>query len=77
MMCAGGNGGADTCKGDSGGPLFGTDPDSGELVLVGITSWGRECGDGGVYTRVAKFQDWLCRESGVMCKTTCSCTPRK
>ncbi len=29
-----------TCFGDSGGPAFWTDPDTGEEVLVGITSWG-------------------------------------
>ncbi len=29
-----------TCFGDSGGPAFWTDPDTGEEILVGITSWG-------------------------------------
>jgi secreted trypsin-like serine protease len=29
-----------TCFGDSGGPSFWTDPDTGEEILVGITSWG-------------------------------------
>jgi secreted trypsin-like serine protease len=29
-----------TCYGDSGGPAFWTDPDTGEEILVGITSWG-------------------------------------
>lgn len=48
---------ADTCQGDSGGPLYGADPRTGELVLVGVTSWGRECGRGGVYTRVGRFRD--------------------
>jgi len=33
-----GNGG--TAPGDSGGPVFWTDPDTGQQVLVGITSWG-------------------------------------
>ena len=35
---AAGDGG--TCYGDSGGPVFWTDPDSGDEILVGITSWG-------------------------------------
>ena len=29
-----------TCFGDSGGPAFWVDPDTGEETLVGITSWG-------------------------------------
>jgi hypothetical protein len=29
-----------TCYGDSGGPAFWTDPDTGTEILVGITSWG-------------------------------------
>ena len=29
-----------TCGGDSGGPAFWTDPDTGAETLVGITSWG-------------------------------------
>jgi hypothetical protein len=29
-----------TCYGDSGGPAFWVDPDTGEETLVGITSWG-------------------------------------
>jgi hypothetical protein len=29
-----------TCYGDSGGPAFWIDPDSGQEILVGITSWG-------------------------------------
>lgn len=29
-----------TCYGDSGGPAFWRDPDSGDEILVGITSWG-------------------------------------
>lgn len=29
-----------TCFGDSGGPAFWTDPNTGDEILVGITSWG-------------------------------------
>lgn len=58
MMCAGGNG-VDTCKWDSGGPLFGRDA-AGRPVQLGITSWGDGCAvTPGVYTEVAAFSDWL------------------
>ena len=51
----------DTCQGDSGGPLITTGPD-GKPVQVGIVSWGDGCGVPtvhGVYTRLAKFSDWV------------------
>lgn len=35
-------GGIDSCKGDSGGPLF--LEVAGQGVIVGITSWGAGCG---------------------------------
>ena len=59
-LCAGRReGGADTCSGDSGGPLR----DAGGLV-VGVTSWGVGCGRPGlpgVYTRVSAFASWIAR----------------
>jgi len=58
MICAGGDG-VDTCKWDSGGPLFGRDG-AGRYVQLGITSWGDGCAvTPGVYTEVAAFSDWL------------------
>lgn len=51
----------DTCQGDSGGPIFVT-RDNGTPLQVGIVSWGEGCGIPklyGVYTRVAKFSDWM------------------
>jgi secreted trypsin-like serine protease len=67
MMCAGEPASSpakakvhDTCWGDSGGPLLVTTP-SGPLQ-VGIVSWGEDCGLPdvfGVYTRVARFSDWI------------------
>ncbi len=33
-------GGLDSCNGDSGGPLFTSDPHQ----LIGIVSWGKDCG---------------------------------
>jgi secreted trypsin-like serine protease len=62
---AGGESGneADTCPGDSGGPVYVEQDD--EMYLVGATSRGRddfpdaECGKGGVYTIVPKYQSWI------------------
>jgi secreted trypsin-like serine protease len=54
----------DSCRGDSGGPAY-IDVD-GEWMVGGAVSratgeWRppRVCGDGGVYTRVAYYLDWL------------------
>jgi len=61
MICAGPRaGGEDSCQGDSGGPLTvetGTSP-----KLAGIVSWGEKCAEAekvGVYTRVARYVDWV------------------
>jgi transmembrane serine protease 9 len=51
----------DTCQGDSGGPLVTTGAD-GKPVQIGIVSWGDGCGIPsvhGVYTRLARFSDWV------------------
>ena len=53
--------GRDSCQGDSGGPMVLHD---GPPVLVGIVSWGKECGSAdhpGVYVRVASYIDWIDR----------------
>lgn len=59
-LCAGRpEGGADTCAGDSGGPLR----DASGLV-IGITSWGLGCGRPGlpgIYTRVASVSGWIAK----------------
>jgi secreted trypsin-like serine protease len=58
-ICAGfTSGGVDTCSGDSGGPLFSSNP----RRLIGITSWGQGCGlpkKYGVYTRVSAIKSWI------------------
>lgn len=66
MFCAGrGKGNADTCKGDSGGPLMQSmKNDLGQTywTQVGIISWGIGCaqiGTYGFYTQVAKLKEWI------------------
>eukprot|EP01134_Creolimax_fragrantissima_P006946 CFRG6946T1 len=58
MFCAGDweNGGADSCSGDSGGPVI------VDGVQVGITSFGSGCADArfpGVYSKVSAFADFI------------------
>jgi hypothetical protein len=52
----------DSCNGDSGGPAYVRQGDG--WYLIGATSRATEsavriCGDGGIYTRVPVFQDWV------------------
>lgn len=59
QVCAGVAGaGLDTCQGDSGGPLV-AKQSNGFWYLIGLTSWGYGCGDGGVYTRTSAFRSWV------------------
>lgn len=58
MFCSGwlNVGGRDQCQGDSGGPVISNN------VLVGISSWGYQCGLAnypGVNTRVSNFSSWI------------------
>jgi secreted trypsin-like serine protease len=53
----------DTCKGDSGGPLYLADG-RGRWFLAGVTSRGTDlaqtmCGDGGLYVRVDQYREWI------------------
>ena len=57
----------DSCKGDSGGPLY--IKSDGQYYLLGATSRGarggfRECGDGGIYVRVDLCLDWIREVTG-------------
>ncbi|MGA7730135.1 MAG: trypsin-like serine protease [Chloroflexia bacterium] len=59
----------DTCTGDSGGPLYVEGAD-GRYYLLGATSRAtagsvNTCGDGGIYTRVDKFVDWIKEKTGI------------
>lgn len=61
QLCAG-RGGADTCSGDSGGPIHYLDQRSDRYYLAGVTSFGFECGNAqfpGVYTRVSSYLNWI------------------
>ncbi|XP_063709349.1 venom serine protease Bi-VSP [Culicoides brevitarsis] len=67
IICAGATG-RDSCQGDSGGPLmFPVLSANGNYyyyVLIGVVSYGYECGTPGfpgVYTRVTTFLPWIQR----------------
>jgi len=60
FICAGGEEGKDSCKGDGGGPLV--CQTGGSWQLAGIVSWGVGCGEKdipGVYVKVSQFTHWI------------------
>ena len=62
-----GDGLGDSCYGDSGGPLY--VPTAEGDFLVGLVSRGRsdverDCGDGGVYTRLSAHLPWIAEAGG-------------
>ena len=63
FLCAGGEKGRDTCKGDGGSPLVCPIPGvANGYYQAGIVAWGIDCGrEGvpGVYVNVALFREWI------------------
>ncbi|XP_076383834.1 CLIP domain-containing serine protease HP8-like [Megalopta genalis] len=66
QICAGGQKGKDSCRGDSGGPLMAlerTREGKGKWSVIGVVSFGPSpCGMPGwpgVYTKVAEFVPWI------------------
>ena len=57
MFCAGGvqGHGHGTCSGDSGGPIV----LKGQNVIVGLTSFGSDCGGVGGYTKVSNYLNFI------------------
>ena len=55
---------ADSCSGDSGGPLMVQEDEENKMYLRGVVSFGtRKCGKGfpGVYTDISYYIDWIKR----------------
>ncbi|XP_058117508.1 phenoloxidase-activating factor 2-like [Anopheles ziemanni] len=63
FICAGGETGRDTCKGDGGSPLMCPIPGTvNEYYQAGMVAWGIGCGETGipgVYVNVPKFRGWI------------------
>ncbi|XP_076250481.1 phenoloxidase-activating factor 2-like [Rhynchophorus ferrugineus] len=64
FICAGGEPGKDTCKGDGGSPLVCPVPGdtNDRYYQMGIVAWGIGCGENnipGVYVNLALFRDWI------------------
>lgn len=51
----------DACQMDSGGPVLWEDPNTGNLVLIGIIAGGTGCAADapGISTRVGSYMDWI------------------
>uniref|UniRef100_A0A8D0LA26 Complement C1s n=1 Tax=Sphenodon punctatus TaxID=8508 RepID=A0A8D0LA26_SPHPU len=59
MICAG-EGGRDSCDGDSGGAFAFADPlNRTRYYVAGLVSWGPKCGTYGIYTKVVNYLDWI------------------
>ncbi|XP_077290833.1 phenoloxidase-activating factor 2-like isoform X3 [Arctopsyche grandis] len=63
FICAGGEPGKDTCKGDGGSPLMCPIPGKPDhYMLSGIVAWGIGCGEKGipgVYAHVGALREWV------------------
>jgi len=77
MVCAGDtkSGGIDACIGDSGGPMAWLDPDSDEVKLVGVVSFGKGCADPkfpGVFGEISHVLDWVKKIIGTANEDACN-----
>ncbi|OWR50836.1 serine proteinase protein 1, partial [Danaus plexippus plexippus] len=61
LTCAGGEEGADTCKGDGGSPLVCQIPNTQRFEVVGLVAYGLGCGTKlpGVYVNIPELFDWV------------------
>ncbi|XP_064115532.1 phenoloxidase-activating factor 1-like [Macrobrachium nipponense] len=60
QVCFGGEGGRDSCSGDSGGPIFQASTTGTRSTIFGVVSFGKKCGgDPAIYTRVASYRSWI------------------
>lgn len=79
FLCAGGEQGKDTCKGDGGSPLVCPVPNTpNRFYQAGIVAWGIGCGETGipgVYANVAHLRNWVDQQMQGARKSTQSYTP--
>ncbi|XP_068243964.1 CLIP domain-containing serine protease HP8-like [Palaemon carinicauda] len=60
QLCFGGEGGRDSCRGDSGGPIFQASTSGTRTTVLGLVSLGNECGtDPAIYTKVSSYRSWI------------------
>jgi MYXO-CTERM domain-containing protein len=58
--------GADSCEGDSGGPVFVALPEGGGVRVFGVTSYGStDCMSGGFYSLLSNGMPWLEQSTGL------------
>lgn len=64
FICAGGEAGMDTCKGDGGSPLVCKKNNDRQFKLAGLVSLGLGCGQPvpALYVNIPYFSEWLIRE---------------
>lgn len=64
FLCAGGETGRDTCKGDGGSPLVCKQNSERYYKLAGLVSWAIGCGEPrpSIYTNIANTVEWIREE---------------
>ncbi|XP_068244241.1 phenoloxidase-activating factor 1-like [Palaemon carinicauda] len=60
QLCFGGEGGRDSCSGDSGGPIFQASTTGDRTTIIGVSSFRIECGAyPDIYTKVSSYRSWI------------------